>query len=188
MKTRTGNLFKRNGIYYVRWRVNIKLFMRSTGEQAEPDHVVFASNVGPALVTPDGWKVRYLTPVRRFQLFYLPDGGIAPQADQFHRRHGPLDVRRKLHAGAHRGNDSRRTGWLGVHGTAGRRRLTQPSLGLRQSTLPSVSERKSLPLAADMPSKTAGASRAVSERTLPSAVEMIRSLAPSSPAAAFSFL
>ena len=32
MKTRTGNLFKRNGIYYVRWRVNGKLFMRSTGE------------------------------------------------------------------------------------------------------------------------------------------------------------
>ena len=32
MKTRTGNLFKRNGIYYVRWRVNKKLFMRSTGE------------------------------------------------------------------------------------------------------------------------------------------------------------
>ncbi|MBL7077694.1 MAG: sulfatase-like hydrolase/transferase [Kiritimatiellae bacterium] len=43
------------------------------GEQAEPDYVVFAGNVGPALVTPDGWKVRYLTPVRRFQLFYLPD-------------------------------------------------------------------------------------------------------------------
>jgi integrase len=32
MKTRTGNLFKRNGIYYVRWRVNGKLFMRTTGE------------------------------------------------------------------------------------------------------------------------------------------------------------
>ena len=32
MKTRTGNLFKRNGTYYVRWRVNGKLFMRSTGE------------------------------------------------------------------------------------------------------------------------------------------------------------
>ena len=27
MKTRTGNLFKRNGTYYVRWRVNKKLFM-----------------------------------------------------------------------------------------------------------------------------------------------------------------
>ncbi len=32
MKTRTGNLFKRNGTYYVRWRVDGKLFMRSTGE------------------------------------------------------------------------------------------------------------------------------------------------------------
>jgi len=42
-------------------------------EQPRHDYVVFAGNVGPALVTPDGWKVRYLTPVRRFQLFYLPD-------------------------------------------------------------------------------------------------------------------
>jgi arylsulfatase A-like enzyme len=42
-------------------------------EQAPPEQVAFAGNVGPALVTPDGWKVRYLTPVRRFQLFYLPD-------------------------------------------------------------------------------------------------------------------
>ena len=42
-------------------------------EQPKHDHVVFAGNVGPALVTPDGWKVRYMTPVRRFQLFYLPD-------------------------------------------------------------------------------------------------------------------
>jgi arylsulfatase A-like enzyme len=42
-------------------------------KQLPPEHVVFAGNVGPALVTPDGWKIRYLTPVRRFQLFYLPD-------------------------------------------------------------------------------------------------------------------
>lgn len=42
-------------------------------EQPRHEYVVFAGNVGPALVTPDGWKVRYLTPVRRFQLFYLPD-------------------------------------------------------------------------------------------------------------------
>ena len=42
-------------------------------EQPPHDHVVFAGNNGPALVTPDGWKVRYLVPVRRFQLFHLPD-------------------------------------------------------------------------------------------------------------------
>lgn len=42
-------------------------------EQAEHDYVCFAGNVGPALVTKDGWKVRYLTPVRKFQLFYLPE-------------------------------------------------------------------------------------------------------------------
>jgi len=42
-------------------------------EQPCRDHVAFAGNIGPALVTADGWKVRYLTPRRRFQLFYLPD-------------------------------------------------------------------------------------------------------------------
>lgn len=45
--------------------------------KAEPqpvhDYVVFAGSIGPALVTADGWKVRYLPGVRRFQLFYLPD-------------------------------------------------------------------------------------------------------------------
>jgi|SaaInlStandDraft_1057018.scaffolds.fasta_scaffold05311_4 arylsulfatase A-like enzyme len=42
-------------------------------KQDPPDYVIFAGNVGPALVSSDGWKVRYLTPVRRLQLFYLPD-------------------------------------------------------------------------------------------------------------------
>ena len=31
MKTRAGHLFKRNGIYYVQWRVAGKLYMKSTG-------------------------------------------------------------------------------------------------------------------------------------------------------------
>ena len=43
------------------------------GEQPAHEHVVFAGSRGPALVTPDGWKVRYLTPLRRFELFYLPE-------------------------------------------------------------------------------------------------------------------
>lgn len=30
MKTRSGHLFKRNGVYYVQWRINGKLFMKST--------------------------------------------------------------------------------------------------------------------------------------------------------------
>jgi len=30
MKTRHGHLFKRNGMYYVQWRIKGKLFMRST--------------------------------------------------------------------------------------------------------------------------------------------------------------
>ncbi len=43
------------------------------GEQPQHDYVVFAGEIGPALVTPDGWKVRYIIPARRFQLFYLPE-------------------------------------------------------------------------------------------------------------------
>lgn len=36
-------------------------------------HTVYASFMGPALVTDDGWKLRYYTPEERFQLYYLPD-------------------------------------------------------------------------------------------------------------------
>lgn len=48
MKTRTGNLFKRNGIYYVRWRVNkiigVRYLICQTGVStwlAYPLYVVF---------------------------------------------------------------------------------------------------------------------------------------------------
>ncbi len=41
-------------------------------EQART-HAVYASFMGPALVTNDGWKLRYFTPADKFQLFYLPD-------------------------------------------------------------------------------------------------------------------
>jgi len=46
MKVRSGHLFKRNGIYYVQWRVNGKLFMKSTrtrnrkDAQAERDRIM----------------------------------------------------------------------------------------------------------------------------------------------------
>ena len=56
------------------WKDGLSFFPTLEGQnQSSPDHVVFAGNIGPALVTPDGWKVRYLTPVRRFQLFFLPN-------------------------------------------------------------------------------------------------------------------
>lgn len=59
---------------YPAWKDGLSFLPSLTGaEQADPDYVVFAGNVGPALVTPAGWKVRYLTPVRRVQLFYQPD-------------------------------------------------------------------------------------------------------------------
>ena len=40
---------------------------------SERGHVVFASFQGPALVTSDGWKLRYVAMNDSFQLYYLPD-------------------------------------------------------------------------------------------------------------------
>ncbi len=39
----------------------------------EKPYVVFAGVEGPALVTADGWKVRYVVAQRRFQLFHLSE-------------------------------------------------------------------------------------------------------------------
>lgn len=62
------------GVPLPAWKDGLSFLPSLTGhDQLQHDHIVFAGNVGPALVTPDGWKVRYLTPVRRFQLFYLPE-------------------------------------------------------------------------------------------------------------------
>jgi arylsulfatase A-like enzyme len=40
--------------------------------QKQHDHVVFAGREGPALVRPDGWKIRYITSKRKFYLYHLP--------------------------------------------------------------------------------------------------------------------
>lgn len=62
------------GVELPEWKDGLSFLPVLQGcEQPKHDHIVFAGNVGPALVNADGWKVRYLTPVRRFQLFYLPD-------------------------------------------------------------------------------------------------------------------
>jgi len=37
------------------------------------DYTVFSSKLGPAIVTQDGWKVRYVTKKNIFQLYYLPN-------------------------------------------------------------------------------------------------------------------
>jgi arylsulfatase A-like enzyme len=56
------------------WKDGVSFLPSLKGtEQPKHESVVFAGSIGPALVTPDGWKVRYLTPLRRLQLFYLPD-------------------------------------------------------------------------------------------------------------------
>ena len=39
--------------------------------QQNRDWVVYASRLGPALVTPDGWKLRYINSTDSFQLYHL---------------------------------------------------------------------------------------------------------------------
>lgn len=44
------------------------------GEKGEKhDYVVFNSKLGPALVTANGWKIRYQKSANIYQLYYLPD-------------------------------------------------------------------------------------------------------------------
>jgi arylsulfatase A-like enzyme len=62
------------GVEYPRWKDGISFFPLLKGEKsAEHQYVVCAGQLGPALVTPDGWKVRFINHLRKFQLFYLPD-------------------------------------------------------------------------------------------------------------------
>ena len=46
-----------------------------TGKKGSEQHdfIVFSSFQGPALVTQDGWKLRYFGPKDIYQLYYLPD-------------------------------------------------------------------------------------------------------------------
>jgi len=48
-----------------------ELIGKEGGKQHE--YIVFASFHGPALVTQDGWKIRYYGPKNIYQLYYLPD-------------------------------------------------------------------------------------------------------------------
>lgn len=41
--------------------------------QQNHEWIVYASRLGPALVTSDGWKLRYISKRDIFQLYYLPD-------------------------------------------------------------------------------------------------------------------
>ncbi len=45
-----------------------------TGQEYKShDYVVYSSMMGPALVTKEGWKIRYFASENIFQLYYLPD-------------------------------------------------------------------------------------------------------------------
>ncbi|WAC15040.1 sulfatase-like hydrolase/transferase [Dyadobacter pollutisoli] len=43
-----------------------------TSQEKRHESIAFASFMGPALVTDDGWKLRYYAPKKIFQLYYLP--------------------------------------------------------------------------------------------------------------------
>lgn len=43
------------------------------GNTKEHDYVVYASFIGPTIITNDGWKLRTHLPKNAFELFYLPD-------------------------------------------------------------------------------------------------------------------
>ena len=53
MRTRQGYLFKRGKVYYVGWRVNGKLFMRSTGETTKRKAEAKRSEIMAPFVTGD---------------------------------------------------------------------------------------------------------------------------------------
>ena len=47
--------------------------MEQQERQQNHDWIVYASRLGPALVTSDGWKLRFINKTDRFQLYHLPD-------------------------------------------------------------------------------------------------------------------
>ncbi|WP_300596136.1 sulfatase-like hydrolase/transferase [Niabella sp.] len=49
--------------------------LQQQASRNKPQHasIAFASFMGPALVTNDGWKLRYYAPKKIFQLYHLPD-------------------------------------------------------------------------------------------------------------------
>ena len=50
-----------------------ELMPGNPGKAEEHNSIAFASFMGPALITKDGWKLRYFAPKKIFQLYYLPD-------------------------------------------------------------------------------------------------------------------
>jgi arylsulfatase A-like enzyme len=47
--------------------------LRGEGTSKQHEFIVYASFHGPALVSQDGWKIRYYGPENIYQLYYLPD-------------------------------------------------------------------------------------------------------------------
>ena len=56
----------KNGVSY------LPTLLEQPDIQQRREWVVYASRLGPALVTPDGWKLRYINSTDSFQLYHLP--------------------------------------------------------------------------------------------------------------------
>ncbi|WP_346237123.1 sulfatase-like hydrolase/transferase [Niabella insulamsoli] len=59
---------KKDGLSYLS-----TLQQKKTAREQHHESIAFASFMGPALITSDGWKLRYFAPKKIFQLYYLPD-------------------------------------------------------------------------------------------------------------------
>ena len=59
----------------------------SDGDQERRNFIVYASHLGPALVTADGWKLRYINRNDTFQLYdlkkdYREENDLAPDCPE----------------------------------------------------------------------------------------------------------
>lgn len=63
------------GVESPRWKDGQSVLAALEGNEIKrtKGYVVFAGTEGPGLVTTDGWKVRYIIAMRRFQLFHLAE-------------------------------------------------------------------------------------------------------------------
>lgn len=59
---------KKDGVSYFN-----EFLGKKSKKTKDRNSIAFASFMGPALITKDGWKLRYFAPKKIYQLYYLPD-------------------------------------------------------------------------------------------------------------------
>lgn len=64
------------GVELPSWKDGISYYsilQNKESDQIKHDYIVYGSNEGPALISHDGWKIRYILKANRFQLFNIYD-------------------------------------------------------------------------------------------------------------------